>query len=218
LHARNEVQVLHARSEKNENKRLCFFPPLPAGTPPKRAGTKAHVPVLRARSEEKEDGLLCFFPPLPAGTKAPFSFLHARSGENRNKRLCFSPPHSRLEPKRVFLSCTRAVTPFETSGFFNMHQRSLCACNKAVRLSKRTALFQHRPSTQNNREVIKNKAALSTKKPRSVPGLTARVQQGRTAFEKGGFISTLFFNAKQPRGHKKIKPLFQQKSRGPCQA
>jgi len=81
LHAHNEAReegtVLHARS----NKLLCFFPPLPAGTPPqKKAGTKAHVSVLRARSEEKEDGLLCFFPPLPAGTKAPFSVLHARSG------------------------------------------------------------------------------------------------------------------------------------------
>jgi hypothetical protein len=51
-----------------------------------------------------------------------------------------------------------------------------------------------------------------------VPGFIARVQQSRTAFEEGGFISTLFFNTKQPRGHKKIKPLFQQKSRGPCQA
>jgi len=56
---------------------------------------------------------------------------------------------------------------------------------------------------QNNRGVTKNKAALSTKKPRSVPGFIARVQQSRTAFEEGGFISTLYFNAKQPRGHKK---------------
>ena len=30
---------------------------------------------------------------------------------------CASLPHSRLELKRVFVSCTRAVTPFETSGF-----------------------------------------------------------------------------------------------------
>ena len=37
---------------------------------------------------------------------------------------------------------------------------------------------------QNNRGVTKNKAALSTKKPRTVPGLTARVQQSRTAFDK----------------------------------
>jgi hypothetical protein len=33
------------------------------------------------------------------------------------------------------------------------------------------------------------------------------MQQSRTAFDKGGFISTLFFNAKQPRGYKKIKPV-----------
>jgi hypothetical protein len=41
--------------------------------------------------------------------------------------------------------------------------------------------------------------------PRSVPGLFVHVQHSRTAFDKGGFISLLFFNAKQPRGHKKTK-------------
>jgi hypothetical protein len=56
------------------------------------------------------------------------------------------------------------------------------------------------------------------KKPRSVPGFIVRAQQSRTAFEKGGFISTLFFNTNQPGGHKKLKPLFQQKSRDPHQA
>jgi hypothetical protein len=86
------------------------------------------------------------------------------------------------------------------------------------RLSTKAALFHRCFSMQNNREVTKKKAALSTKKPRSVPGLSARVQHSRAAFDKGGFISPLFFNAKQPRGHKKIKPLFQQKSRDPCQA
>jgi hypothetical protein len=54
--------------------------------------------------------------------------------------------------------------------------------------------------------------------PRAVSGFIARVQQSRPAFDKGGFISLLFFNTKQPRGHKKIKPLFQQKSRDPYQA
>jgi hypothetical protein len=44
------------------------------------------------------------------------------------------------------------------------------------------------------------------------------MQQSRTAFDKGGFILPLYFNTKQPRGHKKIKPFFQQKSRDPCQA
>jgi hypothetical protein len=34
----------------------------------------------------------------------------------------------------------------------------------------------------------------------------ARVQHGRTAFDKGGFIPPLLFNTKQPRGHKNIKP------------
>jgi hypothetical protein len=53
----------------------------------------------------------------------------------------------------------------------------------------------------------KNKAALSTKMPRSVPGLIVRMQHSRAAFDKGGFISTLFFNTKQPRGYKKIKPV-----------
>jgi hypothetical protein len=74
-------------------------------------------------------------------------------------------------------------------------QASLYACNKAVRLLKKVALFQHcfPTRTQTNREVTKNKAALSTKKPRSVPGFIARVQQSRAAFEKGGcnwFISS----------------------------
>jgi hypothetical protein len=32
------------------------------------------------------------------------------------------------------------------------------------------------------------------------------VQQSRTAFDKGGLVSPLFSNAKQPRGHKNIKP------------
>jgi hypothetical protein len=44
------------------------------------------------------------------------------------------------------------------------------------------------------------------------------VQHSRAAFDKGGFISPLLFNTKQPRGHKKIKRLFQQKSRDPHQA
>jgi hypothetical protein len=122
---------------------------------------------------------------------------------------CASPPHCRLAPKRVFLSCTRAATPFKTSGFFNLHQTSLCACNKPVRLSKRAASFQHRFSTQNNREVTKNKAALSTKKPRSAPGLIARAQHS-AAFDKGGFISPLFSNTKQPRGHKNKSRVFQK--------
>jgi hypothetical protein len=74
------------------------------------------------------------------------------------------------------------------------------------------------PHTAHNREVTKNKATLSTKMPRSAQGFIARVQQSRTAFDKGGFISPLFFNTKQPRGHKKIKPLFQQKSRDPHRA
>jgi hypothetical protein len=32
------------------------------------------------------------------------------------------------------------------------------------------------------------------------------VQQSRAAFDKGGFISSMLFNTKQPRGHKNIKP------------
>jgi hypothetical protein len=35
-----------------------------------------------------------------------------------------------------------------------------------------------------------------------VPGLIVRVQHSRTAFDKGVFISPLFFNTKQPSGHK----------------
>jgi hypothetical protein len=48
--------------------------------------------------------------------------------------------------------------------------------------------------------------------------LISRVQHSRTAFDQGSFISPLFSNAKQPRGHKTIKPLFQQNSRDPRQA
>jgi hypothetical protein len=59
----------------------------------------------------------------------------------------------------------------------------------------------------------KNKAALSTKKPRSVPGLIVRVQQSRTAFDKGGFISPLFSNAKEPRGQKNKAALSTTKPR-----
>jgi hypothetical protein len=47
-------------------------------------------------------------------------------------RHCRPKGSNGLEPKRVILSCTRAVTPFETNGFFNLHQTSLCACNKAA--------------------------------------------------------------------------------------
>jgi hypothetical protein len=39
-----------------------------------------------------------------------------------------------------------------------------------------------------------------------VPGLIVRVQHSRTAFDKSGFISPLFSNTKQPRGHKQVKP------------
>jgi hypothetical protein len=67
-----------------------------------------------------------------------------------------------------------------------------------MRLSTKAALFHYFTavilSTQNIRKVTKNRAALSTKKPRSAPGLIVRVQQSRTAFDKGGFISPLFFN------------------------
>jgi hypothetical protein len=97
LHAHNEAReegtVLHARSEKNENKRLFFFPPLPAGTPPKKGWNKSAWFLSCARAVMKRRMGCCasYFPPLPAGTKALFSVLHARSGENKNKRLCLSP-------------------------------------------------------------------------------------------------------------------------------
>jgi hypothetical protein len=100
---------------------------------------------------------------------------------------------------RARLDCTRATQPY---GF----------------RQRRPKLFHRFFSTQNIREVTTNKAALSTKMPRSVPGFIVRVQHSRTAFDKGGFILTLPLHTKQPRGHKKIKPLFQQKSRDPCQA
>jgi hypothetical protein len=76
-------------------------------------------------------------------------------------------------------------------------------------------LFQRGLSTQNNREVTKNKAALSTKKPPSVPGFIARAQQrnkATAAFEKCGFISVRPFNTKQPRGHKKQSRSFNKKA------
>jgi hypothetical protein len=94
----------------------------------------------------------------------------------------------------------------------------LYAYNTAGRLSTKAALFHRCFQHKTTERSQKNKTVLSTKKPRSVPGLIVRVQQSRTAFDKGGFISPLFSNTKKPRGHKKIKPLFQQKSRDPCQA
>jgi hypothetical protein len=83
---------------------------------------------------------------------------------------------------RARLDCTRTTQPH---GF---RQRRLYF----------TAVFQHKTTERSQ----KNKAALSTKKPRFVPGLIVHVKHSRTAFDKGGFISPLFSNAKQPRGHK----------------
>jgi hypothetical protein len=71
-----------------------------------------------------------------------------------------------------------------------------------------TAVFQHKTT----REVTKNKAALSTKKPRFAPGLIVRVQHSRTAIDKSGFISPLFSNAQQPRGHNKQSRSFNKKA------
>jgi hypothetical protein len=80
------------------------------------------------------------------------------------------------------LHCTRATQPY---GF---RRRRLYF----------TAIFQCKTTERSQ----KTKAALSTKKLRSVPGLIAHVQHSRTAFDKGCFISPLFFNTKQPGGHK----------------
>jgi hypothetical protein len=51
----------------------------------------------------------------------------------------------------------------------------LHAYNKAAAAFEKCDLFQHRLSTQNNREVTTNKAALSTKKPRSAPTVSVKV-------------------------------------------
>jgi hypothetical protein len=60
-------------------------------------------------------------------------------------------------------------------------------------------------STQNNREVTKNKAALSTKKPRSVPGFIVRVQQSRSGFRKTRFFFSTAFQHKKSVRSQKIK-------------
>ena len=53
-----------------------------------------------------------------------------------------------------------------------------------MRLSTKAALFHRYFPTQNNREVTKNIAVLSTKMPRSVPGLIVRVHTRRAAFRR----------------------------------
>jgi hypothetical protein len=91
---------------------------------------------------------------------------------------------------------------------FQQKCRNLCTrATKLQRLSKNTALFlstlQHGLSTQNNREVTKNKAALSTKKPQSVPGFIVRVQQSRSGFRKTRvYFSTAFQHITTGRSQK----------------
>jgi hypothetical protein len=94
----------------------------------------------------------------------------------------------------------------------------LYACNTAVRLSTKAALFHRCFSTQITERSQKNKAALSTKMPRSVPGFIVRVQYSRTAFDKGGFISPLFSTQNNREVTKKKSRSFDKKSRDPFQA
>jgi hypothetical protein len=140
-------------------------------------------------------------------------------------------------------ACNKAAAAFEKGGFisawsFNTKQprghkqqsrsfnkkaairtRLHCArTTKPQRLSKNTALLQHGLSTQNNREVTKLKAALSTKKPRSVPGFIARVQQNRSGFRKTWLYFSAAFQHEITKRPQCTKPLFQQESRDPHQA
>jgi len=106
---RAHFSVLHARSEKNENKRLCFFPPLPAGTKKKGLEPKRMIlPCECAVKKKERRWAAVLVSPTPGWNQSTFSVLHARSGENKNKRLCFSPPLPPGWDQGAFLCPARA--------------------------------------------------------------------------------------------------------------
>jgi hypothetical protein len=131
------------------------------------------------------------------------SFQCGLSAQNMNNREATKNKAALSTKKaavRARLHCTRATKP--------------------QRLSGNAALFQCGLSAQNtnNREATKNKATLSTKKPRSVPGFIVRVQQTRSGFRKMRLYFSAVVQHKITERSQKTKPLFQQKSRNPCQA
>ena len=115
----------------------------------------------------------------------------ARNFQSRSPLLIKKAAQQSRSGFRILRFNSSAVFQHESTGrtqkqsrFFNKKaaiRTRLLHCTRATkpqRLSKNTALFlstfQHGLSTQNNREVTANKAALLTKKPPSVPPSVAK--------------------------------------------
>jgi hypothetical protein len=83
------------------------------------------------------------------------------------------------------------------------HTAPLHACNKAEAAFEKCGFVPARSFNTKQPRGHKNKAALSTKKPWSVPGFIVRVQKSRNGFRRMRFVSARPFNTKQPSVNKK---------------
>ena len=150
-----------------------------------------------------------FISPLLFNTKQPGGHKNIKPLLSKAVRLCcmrtITKPYGFRQRRLYFTAVIQHKTTERSqkhkATFVKSRAAVLCACNKAVRLSTKAAFFYRCYSTQNNREVTTNKAALSTKNAVSRARLDCTRATQPCGFRQRRLYLMALVNQKGANGH-----------------